>query len=285
MQKIEMLKKTITFLVYSAIFYSLIVISSSYFPWNTKEEETAQTTQFELRSAPRSKLAQVSVAISTNIGIRYKERGKTVSNSEFQGGLDNITDVVWNNIEMNKTILTQNMLFIQEYLNLLKTNVVWLLNASNNRETTLNDFISQLEIRYKSSQTNITKLNNYKTTLEWLMVEADNKTNTLKDKISADFSWFKDLETWANIGEYLDLKNDYIYARTYLIFVNKFLVQYDFLNNYNKKLLDTLINNKDALSKKSFIVIPDSGDSLLKDMNLLFDEDVYKNELNKTEEK
>ena len=60
------------------------------------------------------------------------------------------------------------------------------------------------------------------------------------------------------------------------IFVNKFLNQYTFLNEYNKVLLDTLINNKDILSKNSFIVLPDSWDQLLKDMNIIFDESTYK---------
>jgi len=41
-------------------------------------------------------------------------------------------------------------------------------------------------------------------------------------------------------------------------------------------LLDTLINNKDILSKNSFIVLPDSWDQLLKDMNIIFDESTYK---------
>lgn len=283
MHKQEIYKKITTFSISLAIFYALISVWSSYFSWTSETDETLQTTQFELKSAPRSKLAQVSVAISTNIGIRYKEREKTTSNWVFQWGVESIKDIVGNNIEMNKNILTHNMVFIQEYLNLLKTNVVSMLNASANRESTLNDFISQLEIRYKTSQSNIAKLNNYKTTLEWLMIDADNKTNTLKNKISTDFSTFKDIESGANISEYLDLKNDYVYARTYLIFVNKFLVQYDFLNNYNKKMLDTLINNKDALIKKSFIVIPDSGDSFLKELKLIFDEDVYKNEINVAE--
>lgn len=283
MQRQEIYKKITTFTISLAIFYALISVWSSYFSWTSETEETLQTTQFELRSAPRSKLAQVSVAISTNIGIRYKERSKSISNSVLEWGVESIKDIVGNNIEMNKNILTHNMIFIQEYLNILKTNVVSLLNASANRESTLNDFISQLEIRYKRSQSNIAKLNNYKATLEWLMVDADNKTNTLKNKISTDFSAFKDIESGSNISEYLDLKNDYVYARTYLIFVNKFLIQYDFLNNYNKKMLDTLINNKDALTKKSFIVIPDSGDSFLREMKLIFDENVYKSELNTAE--
>lgn len=274
-------KKVTLFLFYSTIFYWIIFLGNYFFV--EKEDAPTKEVVFELRSAPRSKIAQVSVAISTNVWIRYKERGVVTNRDEQTTGLDDIKNVIGNNIEMNKSIFAQNMFFIQEYLNLLKTDVVALLNASSNRGKTLNDLINQLEVRFKSSQTNITKLNNYKTTLEAIMVDSDNKTNTLKSKISTDFSNFKDLETWANINEYLELKNDYIYARTYLIFVNKILLQYDFLNNYNKNLLDALINNKDALTKKSFVVIPNNGEEFLKKLNLIFEEDIYKNELEKSE--
>jgi hypothetical protein len=90
------------------------------------------------------------------------------------------------------------------------------------------------------------------------MTRTDSNTEVLKTKIGSDFSKFDSASTIENINNYIVLKNDYIYARTYLIFVNKFLNQYTFLNEYNKVLLDTLINNKDILSKNSFIVLPDS---------------------------
>ncbi|MBT3726873.1 hypothetical protein HOG21_04145 [bacterium] len=62
-----------------------------------------------------------------------------------------------------------------------------------------------------------------------------------------------------NIEKYLELKKEYYYSKTYIIYINHFLERYNFLNNYNKRLLDTLINNKDALIKNTYIVLPDSG--------------------------
>jgi len=90
------------------------------------------------------------------------------------------------------------------------------------------------------------------------MTRNDSSVATLKTKIGSDFSKFDSASTIENINNYIVLKNDYIYARTYVIFINKFLSQYTFLNEYNKVLLDTLINNKDILTKNSFVVIPDS---------------------------
>jgi hypothetical protein len=42
------------------------------------------------------------------------------------------------------------MIILNEYLNVLKTDVKSLLSASNDRSATLNAFIDQLEYRYKT---------------------------------------------------------------------------------------------------------------------------------------
>ena len=68
------------------------------------------------------------------------------------------------------------------------------------------------------------------------------------------------------------------YARAYIVFINKFLNWYTVLNNYNKLLLDTLINNKEILVKNSQVVIPDSWSWLLKDLNLIYDEADWKSQ-------
>jgi hypothetical protein len=90
------------------------------------------------------------------------------------------------------------------------------------------------------------------------MNSTNSKIELLKKKIEKDFSENNSEESLVNIDTYLELKKQYYYARTYIVYINHFLNEYTYLNNYNKLLLDTLINNKDALIKDSFVVIPDS---------------------------
>jgi len=85
------------------------------------------------------------------------------------------------------------------------------------------------------------------------------KIESLKLKIESDFKNNNPEESVDNIDEYLKLKEEYYYSRTYIVYINHFLAEYNYLNNYNKVLLDTLINNKDALIKDAFVVIPDSS--------------------------
>jgi hypothetical protein len=262
----EILKNSIKFITFTLIFFVIIFAGKSFF-WVVKQEQ-------DLKSAKSWNFWGIGVALSSNIGMRYTQRTNLPVNS--------YTDIleIWTAIGdekiVHKQAISWNMLFIKEYYNLLKTKVPTLLDNSYNREETLNEFINQLSLRYKDWIIKTQTLNSQRTSLEGAMTRTDSNTEVLKTKIGSDFSKFDSASTIENINNYIVLKNDYIYARTYLIFINKFLSQYTFLNEYNKVLLDTLVNNKDILSKKSFIVLPDSWDQLLKDMNIIFDEQTYK---------
>lgn len=64
--------------------------------------------------------------------------------------------------------------------------------------------------------------------------------------------------TIANVERYFELRQKYTEAFTDIVFINQFIKQYSFLNNYNKLLLDTLINNKEPLINGTSVVIPNS---------------------------
>jgi hypothetical protein len=58
------------------------------------------------------------------------------------------------------------------------------------------------------------------------MSEADGKVNLVKSKIESDFQNDKAEESVENINNYVKYKNDYYYARTYIIYINHFLYEY-----------------------------------------------------------
>jgi hypothetical protein len=150
------------------------------------------------------------------------------------------------------------MISVEEYKNILKTNVKQLIDTSYDKPRILNAFIEQLEYRYTLAFENINTLNQQKTVFLNNMNSSNSKIETLKVKIEKDFIENNSKESLKNIDEYLELKKEYYYSKTYIVYINHFLNEYNYLNNYNKLLLDTLINNKDALIKNSFVVIPDS---------------------------
>lgn len=221
-----------------------------------------------------SSLWKTWVAITTNIWIRYKQRQETPATIYKE--IFSINEIISNQKGANDELVWNNMVSIEEYRNLLKTNVKQVIDSSFDKSKMLNAIIEQLEYRYVIWTENIKKLLEQKTIFETSMKNADTKIEALKLKIENDFKINDSKESLANINTYLDYKKEYYYARTYIVYVNHFLTEYNYLNEYNKQLLDTLINNKDAIIKDSFIVIPDTGTAVLRKFDWIYTEDEYK---------
>ncbi len=214
------------------------------------------------------------VAISTNIWTRLKQTKDipvTVTNDVVD-----VWYIIANQSEAKDKIIATNMVAISEYLNILKTDIKALLSSSNDRSFALNSYISQLEYRYKAWIENSKNLMSQKTELVKSYNESEKELNILRTQIWKDFSSFNSKNTKSNIDQYLKLKQNSTNAKTYIVFINKFISYYATLNNYNKKLLDTLINNKEILVKNTQVVLPDSWTDLLKDLNLIYDESEWK---------
>lgn len=169
-------------------------------------------------------------------------------------------------------MLAQNMLIIQEYLNLSRTNVKDLLQWTKNRQATLESFISQLEMRYKSSVLSISSLEKQKVLLLQHIENLEVQIEQVKASMESNFSAGDANATLWDVDNYFALRAEYTEAFTDIVFINQFLKQHAFLNEYNVWVLDTLINNKEAIVNQSFVVIPDTWDEYLRPLELIFDE-------------
>jgi len=245
--------------------------------WNNINLNSAQvekTNYTTYQNSNNSNLWKTWVAITTNIWIRYKQR--TEIPATIYKDVFSVNSLVLNWELWSEEIIASNMIIVEEYKNVLKTDIKWLLNSSINKSETLDAIIWQLEFRYEKSVKQIISLNEQKTIFEREMLEANTQVEILKTKINSDYQKRDPIASKENINNYLEQKNKYNYARTYIIYINQFLKEYVVLNEYNKILLDTLINNKDAIVKESFIVIPNTWTSLLKEFDLLYEETEYK---------
>jgi len=233
-----------------------------------------QTNEFIYASANTQSLWEVGVAIGTGIGVRF-DSGAFKQATVF-GQAGKLWETSEESREIRSTLISENMVIIKEYLALLQTDVLELLDTSSNRRNTLNTFISQLEIRFKNAATSQVNLENQKNLLTSNTNSIKGDIEGVKTKLSNDFTGNKSNAVLNDVDEYLGLKAKERENFVDVVFINQFLTQYNFLNNYNKNLLDTLINNKEALINKSFVVIPDSGSEFLKEFNLLYEEQEFK---------
>ncbi len=243
---------------------------------NSNKTETLVNTEnyTNFKWVNNNSLGKIWVAITTNVWIQYKKRWEIPAT--IYKDIFSVNEILKNQISANKELIWANMIAIEEYKNILKTNVKQLIDSSYDKPRTLDAFIDQLEYRYTINNKNIQTLNQQKTVFTNNMTSVNSKIDSLKLKIEKDFSENNSSESLVNIDNYLELKKQYYYSRTYIVYINHFLSEYNYLNKYNKLLLDTLINNKDALIKNAYVVIPDSWSTLLKKFDLIYDENQYK---------
>ncbi|QFR39362.1 hypothetical protein A9Q91_03965 [Candidatus Gracilibacteria bacterium 28_42_T64] len=261
--------------VLSAILALIFNIGDNLINANSSEKSNTETQKNENKNSFKSIgtpiLGVSGVAISTNIGIRFKQTAElpvTIYKEvmSFEKALGN------NNLA-KKELIANNMLAIQEYKNVLQTSVKKLLSNSYDRKAILEAYIGQLEYRYENGVNHEKTLLNQRAILLQAMEKSNAQLDQLKQKIDTDFNNNDADESLKNIDTLLELKKKFYFARTYVVYINQFLNEYTKLNNYNKILLDVLINNKEAIIKDASIVIPNNGGlGSLKSFGLLFEE-------------
>lgn len=168
------------------------------------------------------------------------------------------------------------MVATSEYLNVLKTDINKLLDSANDREAMLESFLDQLKYRYTSTASYLTVLSGQVRELQGTVTTSNQSIETIKTAMTVAYKNLDYDKTEELLTQYLAEKQKNTYATTYLVFLGKFIATYQIMNTYNKTLLDTLINNKEALVKNVTVVLPDSGTSLMKQLNLVKTEAEWK---------
>ena len=267
---IKMLSLSAILVLSFNIWENLINANSSFIKKEIKKENKEV-----FKKHNSSNLWTIWIAITTNVWIRFKQmRELPVS---IYKEVMSIEEIIWNDKHANNELIWKNMIIIKEYRNVLKTDVKKLIDTSYNKKDLLDAFIEQLEFRYTNWINNAKTLINQKNIFTSTMENSKKKLKNLKIKINNDFKNYNSEWSLENINIYLKLKKDYYYARTYIVYINQFLAEYNLLNNYNKKLLDILINNKEAIIKDAYIVIPDNWWlNSLKSFKLIYDESEIK---------
>jgi len=169
------------------------------------------------------------------------------------------------------------MIFTKEYLNIIRMDFNSVIKKSNNREKTLFNIVKQLKIRLSNANSNIHNLIKQKSILISEYEKINTKIQTLKRNLEKDFNENNSEKVFKHVDNYYNLKEKEVILKTNIIFINNFIRKYNILNKYNSELTQILILNKDIISKNSYIVIPKSGTKTLKDFNLIFNEEEYKN--------
>lgn len=242
---------------------------------NSKNVEKTNKSNFKVISS--SDISKSGVAISTNIWIKYNQK-KVITQAIYQEYFT-IEELKKEKSNVENAIIARHMIETKEYYSLLKTDFKTMLQNSNDRKKTLEWIYWQLRIRYNNAVESIKTLEAQKKVLVEEFDKINNLIEATKTKISEDFRKTDTKAVNQDIDQILKLRQDYYYLRTYIVFINNFLAYYNVLNNYNLNLINVFSSNKDAIEKGSYVVLPASGNEILKEYWLLYTEDEYKNKL------
>ncbi len=212
-------------------------------------------------------MGNIATAVSLNVGMG----GKQVSNTPVNLSADiiSIAEVLASPRDGQKRLIGSNMLAISAYVNVLKTDIVGMLDQATDRTRTLDEQIELLKSYYTKTNERLALINEQINDLKGIITSSMEVTNTAKSSMETQYQAFDYSGVDGLIEDYVTAKNNENKARVYLVYLERFQRAYGILQGKNKVLLDTLINNREALIKKATVVIPDSGSDLMKKLNLI----------------
>lgn len=161
------------------------------------------------------------------------------------------------------------MLAVSSYASVLSTDILGLLDGSIDRASSLNEHISLLKSYYNKTLERLTIINEQIIDLNAIISETTSTTNTAKSTMQTSYDEYDYSGVDGAIDSYVSAKNRDTRARVYLVYLERYKKSYATLQAKNLKLIEVLTNNKEALIKRSTVVIPDSGTELVRALKLI----------------
>ena len=161
------------------------------------------------------------------------------------------------------------MLAVSSYMNILATDIPALLDTSTDRNTAINEHISLLKSYYNRTLERLAVINEQIADLGGIISQSASTTNSAKSVMQTSYNDYDYTGVDGAIDSYLIARNKDIRARIYLIYLEKYKKSYTALQAKNLQLIDVLINNREALVKRTTVVIPNSGTDLIKTLKLI----------------
>ena len=261
-------------IIFTLIFAVVIHFSWEYFSsLSGSSAQAHNNANFE--NANISYVGNSATALSLRIGGIIPQKNTNLSNNSVDNTIS-IAEVLNNPVAGQEKLIASNMTAIIAYANILKTDIVAMLDTAANRQASLDNHISLLKSYYLKTQERLNIIGEQKTEVQSLLSNATNAQNTAKNTLQNSYNVFEYSGVNSAINDYLDAKNLDSRMKIYAIYLDRFEKSYLALQNKNRKILDALMNNREGIIKKSMVVIPDTGTDIIKELGLIQSEADYK---------
>lgn len=235
--------------------------------FSSSSEAYANQNDMQFRRADVPYLGNVGVALSLNVGLSKSIKDNTPV--RLYEDVIPLSSILANKTTGRDKVIASHMIAAQEYINVLQMDVNKTLDQSSDRQAMLESIIDGLKYRGNKTNEYLASLSSQRSELQAALDASTRKITDLKAKLTSSYQKMDYDGTQEALDEYITEKNNETYARSYLVFLDKFTAMYTALNSYNRKLLDTLTSNKEALIKNVTVVLPDSGNEFMNKLNLL----------------
>lgn len=261
-------------IIFTLIFAVVIHFSWEYFSsLSGSSAQAHNNANFE--NANISYVGNSATALSLRIGGIIPQKNTNLSNNSVDN-IISIAEVLNNPVAGQEKLIASNMTAITAYANILKTDIVAMLDTAANRQASLDNHISLLKSYYLKTQERLNIIGEQKTEVQSLLANATNAQNTAKNTLQNSYNVFEYSGVNSAINDYLDAKNLDSRMKIYAIYLERFEKSYLALQNKNRKILDALMNNREGIIRKSMVVIPDTGTDIIKELGLIQSEADYK---------
>lgn len=261
-------------IIFTLIFAVVIHFSWEYFSsLSGSSAQAHNNANFE--NANISYVGNSATALSLRIGGIIPQKNTNLSNNSVDN-IISIAEVLNNPVAGQEKLIASNMTAITAYANILKTDIVAMLDTAANRQASLDNHISLLKSYYLKTQERLNIIGEQKTEVQSLLANATNAQNTAKNTLQNSYNVFEYSGVNSAINDYLDAKNLDSRMKIYAIYLDRFEKSYLALQNKNRKILDALMNNREGIIRKSMVVIPDTGTDIIKELGLIQSEADHK---------
>jgi hypothetical protein len=165
---------------------------------------------------------------------------------------------------------------IQTYVNLLETDIPSILDRADDRTAALDEHIALLKSYGTKTNDRLVILDEQISDLKAILTHDAEETAKAKSVLQSSLASLDYNGVDTAIDSYTATRNSDTHARIYLIYLERFRDTYAKLQGKNRTILTALTENRDALIKKSKIIIPTAGADILKDLGIIQSEAQYK---------
>ena len=210
-----------------------------------------------------------NIATAMSLSIWQKEAQIKTSGVDLSSSTISIAEVLSSPTVGQQKLIGSNMLGVSSYTNILTTDIVNLLDSAADRSTALSEHVSLLKSYYNRTQERLSVISEQIWDLQGIITQSTSTTAGAKTAMQTSYVGYDYTSVDGAIDSYVTAKNTDTRARVYLIYLENFRTSYTALQVRNLRLIDVLSNNRDALIKRSTVVIPDSGTDIIRTLKLI----------------